>query len=360
MQTIYFIGAAISLLLTFALIPALRSLALRIKLVDLPNHRKVHESPVPVTGGISIFLSTTTVLWVLLPSLVAPSVYSYLFLASFLLLIMGVLDDRFDLNALLKLSIQLLLAHGVYQQGIRMETLHGFIGMHEIPQSFQYLLTILAISGFMNAFNLMDGIDGLAAGIALSGFALLATLAAINNQPAILLISTTLLGSLGAFIRFNLSKNKKIFMGDAGSLILGFLLAVLGIQLLQTANGNQYDGLTAFSVIAITLLPVLDALRVFLQRAMDGKSLVHGDKTHLHHLVLGLGLKHRYATLLILFTNAAMILIGFFTFKSAGITTASLAMVLVFLAFTGMLRFNQQLMRWKNEIRYMEQGFQTK
>lgn len=354
MNPIFIISPVAALLLTFALIPRLRALAKQIRLIDRPGQRKVHEAPVPVIGGISIFIATAASLLMVSPYVSGIGVYTPLFIASALLLIMGVLDDRFDLSPVLKLIAQLIMAHAVFFLDIRVESLGGFLGIHTLAPWVQYSLTILLVTGFINAFNLMDGIDGLAAGLATIGFALFALLAVLIGQYALALICTTILGSLTAFLRFNLSQKRKTFMGDAGSLFLGFVLVVAGIHLIQAAAATTYNATTLFVSIAIMLVPVLDALRVFGKRAAQGKSIMHGDKTHLHHLVLTLGLKHRQATLFILSMSGLVMAAGFVCFALSGITLAVICMLLAFFGMVSLLQFNNRLLHWKGRIRHME------
>lgn len=350
----YIISPVTAFLLTLLLIPVLRNVAVKIKLVDKPNQRKVHTNPVPLVGGIGIFIAGTLALGLALPFDADVWAFKNTYIAAAILLLMGVLDDRFDLSATLKLAIQLILAHFIYCQGIKIESLHGFLGLYELAPAMQYVLTVIVIAGAVNAFNLMDGIDGLAAGLAIAGFAVYAVLALRNGQPALALVALTCIGALLAFLRFNLSKSRKIFMGDAGSLTLGFVLVVIGIRLLQTAPGGTQAALTTLGVVAVLLVPVFDALRVFRRRMKSGKSPFSADKTHLHHLVLSTGLKHKTASLSIVGLIAGVIVIGYLCFQAKGLTIAVLAMLLVFFAITSVLRLHDNIGHWSARIKKME------
>lgn len=354
MQVYYIISPIAALLLTYILIPVFRKMAFRIQLVDNPNHRKVHQSSVPLVGGISIFISTTLSLWLVLPFELEVFNFKNVFMAAFILLLVGVIDDRFDLRASLKLGIQLILAHCVFEQGIRIESLYGLMGVFELSYWAQFILTIVVITGVVNAFNLMDGIDGLAAGIGLVSFMVFSVLSMITGQTAMALMFLTLIGSLLAFLRFNLSKNHKIFMGDAGSIVLGFILVVSSIRLLQSAHNSEYPSWVIFGVISVLFVPVMDALRVFRGRAKSGKSPFNADKTHLHHLVLSVGLQHNTTTIIILSIMAFIMAIGYFVFNLLGLTYSIVLMLFVFYFVTNALQFNNKLKHWKQRILVME------
>jgi UDP-GlcNAc:undecaprenyl-phosphate/decaprenyl-phosphate GlcNAc-1-phosphate transferase len=354
MNILFIISPVSAFLLATMLIPALREVAIKINLVDKPNLRKLHSRPVPLVGGLGIFVASSLALSLALPLEADVVVFKNAYIAAAILLLMGVVDDRFDLKASLKLAIQLLLAHYMYSQGIKIESLHGFWGVYALDPSMQYALTVVVIAGAVNAFNLMDGIDGLAAGLAIAGFVVFSLLAILNNQQGMALVFLTCIGALIAFLRFNLSKSQKIFMGDAGSLTLGFVLVVTGIKLLQTAQDTDRASLTTLGVVAVLLVPVFDALRVFRRRMKSGKSPFSADKTHLHHLVLSTGLKHRAASLSIVGLIAGVISFGYICFQVKGLTLAIVAMLLLFFAITSALQFNDKINDWKSRIKRME------
>ena len=352
MNTSYIISPIAAMLLTHILIFVFRKIALKINLVDKPNHRKVHNDAVPLIGGVSIFVATSLVLLMAIDSSIAQ--YKTIVVSSLILLIIGVIDDRFDLRAILKLGIQLMIAHFLFVQGIKIESFFGLFGIYELAPWFQYVLTISIITGVVNAFNLMDGIDGLAAGIAILGFIVLTILSIITDQQMMTLIFLTFIGSLLMFLKFNLSKDKKIFMGDAGSTFIGFVIVVSCLQLIQSAHNSQYLYTIILAVVAILSVPVLDALRVFIGRMKSGKSPFHADRTHLHHLVIGLGLKHIKATISIIIFSFAIVIVGCSFFSYIGFTLSVGAMFLLFYLVTKALTFNTKLNHWKTFIKEIE------
>ena len=356
MQILYIVSPISAFLLALLLLPVIRKVALRIDLVDKPNQRKVHQQPVPLVGGIGVFLASTLTLGLALSFETKPLTFINTYVAAAILLLMGVLDDRFDLKASLKLAIQFVLAHFIYSQGIKIESMHGLWGVYELAPWVQYTLTLTVIAGSINAFNLMDGIDGLAAGLAIAGFAVFSLLAMLTNEHGLVLVFLTCMGALLAFLRFNLSKHQKIFMGDAGSLTLGFVLVVAGIRLLQSAQTADQASLTALGVVAILLVPVFDALRVFRRRMKSGKSPFSADRTHLHHLILSAGLKHKTVALSIVGLIAGVISVGLICFQVKGLTLGVASMLAMVLVATSVLQFNHKINDWKNKIRQMEQS----
>lgn len=354
MMVLLIISFVSALLLTYIIIPVFRKIAFYIQLVDKPNHRKVHQIPIPLVGGVSIFISTTLVLLLALPLEMEILKFKNVFIATLILLLMGIIDDKFDLRASLKLGIQLILAHFIFEQGIKIESLHGFMGVYDLALWVQYILTIVVIAGVVNAFNLMDGIDGLAAGMAIIGFLVFIILSLLIGQTILTLVLITLTGALLAFLRFNLDKRQKVFMGDAGSLMLGFILVVSGISLLQNSQNFEHQPWVIIGVISVLIVPVFDAIRVFIRRAKSGKSPFSADKTHLHHLLLNIGIQHRPTTVIILLLMAFIILIGYLGFNIWGLTFSIICMLFVFYFVTSVLQFNNKLKQWKERILAME------
>lgn len=343
-----------SFLTALMLIPVLRKMAYYVQLVDKPNHRKLHQQAIPVMGGIAVFISVALVMQRTLQVEFATFTNSNLFMGGSILLLTGIIDDHQDISAILKLCIQLILAHFVFMEGIRIETLHGLFGIYAIPLWVQYVLTVMAITGVINAYNLMDGVDGLVGGLALIGLGIYTILSVMSNQYQLTLFFLAIMGSLVAFLGFNLSKTKKIFLGDAGSMVIGYVMVVSGIRLVQVAGDTDLNTYFVTSVVAVMLIPVFDTIRVFRKRIKEGKSPFRADKTHLHHLVLSLGLKHKMVTLFIVCFAAMLIVIGFCCYQMISLTFAVLIMYFVFYGITGLLSFHHNLLRWRANIQRME------
>lgn len=348
------LGLITTFLISYILIPIIRKMAIKINLVDKPNARKVHTNSVPLVGGIAIFISTSIALSLMLPFNMDFFSNMNIYFAVTTLLIVGVIDDKFDLRASLKLAIQLVLAHFIIIQGIKIESLQGLFGVYVMSDWMQYLLTLIVITGVVNAFNLMDGIDGLAAGLSILGFVIYTIIALLTNQYTLALIFISYIGGLLAFLKYNLSKNQKVFMGDAGSLIMGFILVVAGISMIQTAQNSSLISIVTLEVVSVLIIPVFDALRVFRKRIKSGKSPFSADKTHLHHLILSAGAKHKSATLSIIAIMALILIIGFVSYQLIGLTLSISLMLLLFYLITSMLQFHNHLNVWKNRIHKIE------
>lgn len=355
MLSTFILSPLLAFLFAIVVIELLRRLAFKIHMVDKPNLRKVHRVPIPLVGGVGVYLATTLSLGLVLPF--GPEILEFknTFLAASILLVMGVIDDRLDLNAKLKLVMQLILAHFVYEQGIKIESMYGLFGIYELSSWAQYLLTIFIIAGSVNAFNLMDGVDGLAAGLAFASFFVLACLAYVLGSDGVMTVMITFMAALLGFLRYNFSKRKKVFLGDAGSLMIGFILVVTGIRLIQAAAGTAYVSIAVVGVVSVLVIPVLDALRVFWKRMKAGNSPFAADKTHLHHLVLSLGKRHKMTSFSILLLMAGIVGIGYMIHLAFGLTAAILSMFVLFSSTVSLLGFQINLLKWKMRIREMEQ-----
>jgi UDP-GlcNAc:undecaprenyl-phosphate GlcNAc-1-phosphate transferase len=267
--------------------------------VDLPGKRKVHSSPIPTMGGAAIVagMMISLLLWFSFSG----DTSELCFLVSILMLAaLGVMDDLKDLQARYKFMIQIALAAMIALSGIRITSFGGLFGINELSISAQYSFTILVIVGITNAFNLIDGIDGLAGGLAFMSLVTLGIFLALSNDKNTSLIAFSLAGAILAFLYFNLHP-AKIFMGDTGSLVIGFVIAVLCIRVIQVnmyATNPVLHHVPLFA-LGMVLIPVFDTIRVFGTRIWKGGSPFVADKTHIHHLLTNAGFSHGFTTRLI-------------------------------------------------------------
>ncbi len=356
METVYLITPLVGFVFVLLFIPALRLIAIRINLVDKPNARKVHTTPVPLVGGMGVFFAAMIALLLAVSSWDVLSEFKNMLLGSFILLVMGVIDDKVDLRATLKLVVQLLLAHFVYAQGIKIDSLYGIMGINELPEMVSYVLTIVVITGVVNAFNLMDGIDGLIAGLAIASFLAYSVLAILIDNSGLAIIFLAFAGALVGFLRYNLSKTKKVFMGDAGSLALGYIVVVSAIIILQSGKDTGSMGILIPGVVGILMLPVFDSLRVYRRRIKSGKSPFQADKTHFHHLVLQLGLKHKWASAFIVLIVILIFAVGMLSNSALGITLTLVTLLLMFIIISSILQHNSNMNAWRDKIQAMEKG----
>lgn len=322
-------------IVTLLSIPPLISLINRYRLYDIPDARKLHKSPVPTMGGIAIVagLGISVLLW--LPLQAEPAQIAFFFSVLGLLLI-GVMDDLKDLSAKYKFAVQLSIAALIALSGIRITSFNGLFGIETLPLFSQYFFTILAIAGITNAFNLVDGIDGLAGGLAFMSLITLGLFLTLSGDPNTALIAFALAGGVLAFLYFNFNP-ARIFMGDTGSLVLGFTISVLCVRLLQvnTFAINPVLPNAPVFVLGIVMVPVFDTLRVFTLRTWNGSSPFQADRTHIHHLLTNNGFNHVFAVRVICFIHA-LVLIEVFVLRNVR-QEFTLALLTVFMILASLI-----------------------
>lgn len=266
---------------------------------DMPGDRKLHSSPIPTMGGITIIIGLATALLLWFP-FTTDMKWISIFFSIAILGALGVIDDLKDISARYKFVIQFALAAMIAVSGIRITSFEGLFGINQLPVPDQYAFTIIVIVGITNAFNLIDGIDGLAAGLGFMSLMILGIFLYLSNDPQSSFIAFALAGAVLAFLFFNINP-AKIFMGDTGSLLMGFIIAILCTRLIQvnTEVENPVINHAPVFALGIVFIPVFDTIRVFLLRIWNGKSPFVADKTHIHHLLTNSGATHSFATKMI-------------------------------------------------------------
>lgn len=292
--------------------PILIKLINRYNLYDVPDLRKEHTAPIPTMGGIAVCfgMGVACLLWYPFSGNFQNITF---FLSVTILFVVGILDDLKDMPAKYKFVLQIAVASMIAFSGIRITNFNGLLGLHEIPITAQYTLTVIAITGITNAFNLIDGIDGLAGGLGFMSLIILGLFLHLSGDITLALIAFALAGGLLGFLYYNFNP-ARIFMGDTGSLVLGFVISVLCIRLMQTNIDHHSSFLPHSPVFAfgIVLIPVFDTIRVFSLRIWSGKSPFHPDKTHIHHLLTNNGWSHGFASKLICGTHACILVLAYF------------------------------------------------
>ncbi len=346
----------LSLLLTLLCTPIIKRMAIKINLVDKPNLRKIHTNNVPLIGGVSIVFSVLMVMLISRNSLSFFREYLSIFSAAFVVLIVGIIDDKNDIKPKYKLVIQLLLSFLIALSGIRIFSFYGLFGIYEIAIWLQYLLTIIVITGVVNAFNLIDGVDGLLGALSLLGFTMFLLASIYYNDYYLGLLSVVFIGAIIGFLKFNLSR-EKIFMGDSGSLFLGFILVTLGIQLMgkQVISQEYNYGYVFLILVAFFSIPVLDSLRVYMGRIKRGNSPFLADKSHLHHLLLGAGLTHKKIALTVIILALTFFFLGFGLISSCSTTLIILLIMILFWIVIRLLLIINNLQKWIQIIKKLEQ-----
>ena len=299
MNSVLFFSFMTSLLICMAMIPPLRLLAGRFHIMDQPGERKVHQFPVPRVGGIAFGIGAiASILWWGPKDGTALSVL----LGGLIILVFGAWDDRANLGYRIKLLGQLLAALAVIIiGGIRFESI-PFLLNAELPMWIGIPVTALFLVAVSNAVNLSDGLDGLAGGLSFLTLCGIAYLAYLSNDSTVLLLTFPFLGGLLGFLRYN-TYPARIFMGDGGSQLLGFIMGVLAILLTSSTRGPFSPVLSLF----LLGLPFLDTLGVAAQRLAEGRSPFLGDRTHVHHKLMTAGLSHYEAVTAIYALQAGMV-----------------------------------------------------
>ncbi len=298
------LAALIALSITTACMPVLQRWALRVGLTDRPGPRKVHSAPVPRVGGIAMAAG------ILVPSLVSVPLQAPMaaFLAGVLVLLaFGVWDDRCDLDYRVKFIGQFLavaLVIGVGHVRIAELTLDHAV---ELSQPVSVLLTLGFLVGVTNAMNLADGLDGLAGGLALLCLCAIAVFGAICGNRPVMAVALIESGAILGFLRFN-THPARVFMGDAGSQVLGFSIGVLSVL----ATQGECSALSAALPLLLLGLPILDTVAVMLRRMLAGRSPFASDRSHLHHRLLDLGFAHHEAVVLIYCVQLGLFLLAYF------------------------------------------------
>ena len=284
-------------------------------LTATPNERSSHNKKTPNLGGLGISFGAFLISAFFGSLMLDAEMVNILLSIAVSLIILfyaGIKDDLIGLSAKVKLLVEVISASTfIYLTDIRVDSFYGLFGINELPAISSYIFTIFVFIVIINAFNLTDGIDGLAASIAIIIFSCL-LFYFINIKSILAVISiSSMLGSILAFLRFNISKGKlKMFMGNVGSLVIGFVLAVFTTMVLSTEFSNIYFiSNKPVYILALFAFPFLDTIRVIILRVISGKSPFLADKNHFHHKFLEVGFSHIKSTVFII--TYCLIIISF-------------------------------------------------
>lgn len=333
MAVFYLVIFAISLTLAFVLTRYVRNTAIAHGWLAAPSFdRHVHKSPLPRLGGVAIFaaflcsiaLCPVLNLWShdpqagfsfqLLPPIIVPSLLVFL---------LGLYDDVRGAGPYLKFGIQALAATMLFFGGLRISDLPVVFGAHKFPWFVGLLLTILWVLAITNAFNLIDGLDGLAAGSAVFSTLVVFVVALLSNSSLVALLTIALAGAILGFLRFNFNP-ATIFLGDCGSLFIGFLLSALAL-----AGAQKAPTIVAVAIPVVSFgLPILETALSVLRRIISGRPVFTADREHIHHKLLQRGLSHRQVVILLYGVSALFGLLSLFLWRPTG---SSLGLVLAVL-----------------------------
>lgn len=308
-------------------VPSIISVAHTKSLLDRPNHRTIHRSLTPRLGGLAIFagfMSALTIFGTLSQGV------QQLLAGCLIIFFLGVKDDLVSVSALKKFFVQILAGGIVMVIGkVKITSFQGILGIYELEPEISFVFTFLVIIGITNAINLLDGMDGLAGTVILVVSLVFGSYFYYYNNVYSYAAFALAGGSLG-FLKFNIHK-ARIFMGDTGSLVSGFILSVLAIEFVEMKIVDSAPALA----VGILILPIFDTLRVFSIRVFNGKWPFHPDRNHLHHKLLALGLSQLTALAIMITTN--LLVISFmFIFSSLG-NFQLLLITLIFAVFISLL-----------------------
>ena len=326
-----FFALVTSFLITYVAIPKVIFFAQQFRLTDVAGQRAAHEGSTPIFGGIAIFsgIIFSLLFWAELGNI-------QFLLASFLIVFfVGVIDDLLNLSPLKKLIGQVIAVLIIIYLGeIQIDSMHGVLGIYDLPDIIGTLFTIFVVIVITNGFNLIDGVDGLAGGVGVIAASCFGFVAVMMGQKDLAIISFSLSGSLLAFLRYNFNP-AKIFMGDTGSLVVGMILSVLAINTIKfglITEDFKLPNKGPLMAIVFLAIPLFDSLRVFIVRASKGVGPLSPGRDHIHHALLDLGFGHK-RTALILYCISVLLIFGsyFLLELNVNLSIAILALVSYFL-----------------------------
>ena len=330
--------SSLSFCITLIAIPAIIRVANEKGLYDMPDARKLHTRAIASLGGVGIFMGVLLSMLLTVSNQQHPE-FQYFYAAATIIFFLGIKDDILILSPFKKFLVQLATAGIlIHLGGLRIDSMHGLLGITTLPYYVSLALTYATIVVVMNAFNLIDGVDGLAGSLGLMTMSIFGAYFAYVGLTPYALLAFAMAGSLVAFLYFNFNP-AKIFMGDSGSLLLGMLNAILVIKFIQVA-ANPIDVLPAGSSvalgIAILMVPLADTLRVFSIRVYQGRSPFSPDRNHIHHLLLDRGLNPKQVTATCLTLNFFFIVVAY-SGRAFGSATLILFMTALSVLFLSLL-----------------------
>lgn len=339
MIALFLVGCfLISLLLGMVMIPNILLISYRKRLFDLPDSRKVHTTPIPRLGGLS-FLPAIVITFALMMGLryqfgfpienlpMPRTLYEFLFwiVGAMSLYLVGVQDDLISVGYRWKFLVQLIATLLLVFCGDWIHSLGGLFGVYDLPAWLGIPLTTILIVYIINAINLIDGVDGLASGLSCISLAILAYMHILVQQYIYAFLALATLGILIPFWCYNVFGNEfrghKLFMGDTGSLTLGYILSFLIIHLSSVQlDGEKHTNPTLIMAVTTLLVPLFDVVRVVMHRLRNGKNPFLPDKNHFHHKLIHTGMRIRWVMITILITSLFFIVLNMLLLPYCNVT----------------------------------------
>ena len=336
---IYLLGIFLAnLITTFLLIPRIRNTTLKLGYIDTPDARSSHQNTVPTFGGIAFYISLILTLFMLQKEYDNAIIITLLVSIS-ILFFTGFKDDLRNSSPKAKLfgqllAVSLLMLHSEFY----ISSLHGLFGIYEMPPIIGVPFSVFLFISIINAYNLIDGIDGLASMVGIVAAFSFGVLFYHLDLYFYTGICVAIISMLFAYLRFNFSTKKKIFMGDTGSLTIGFVLGILGMRLMtldfETVSliGIPRSGIPLL-FLTILIVPTFDVSRVIFIRLIKKMSISSPDRNHIHHILIDAGLTHKKASLLLGFVNIFLVGMMYFSIKLIGLYTSISFLALILLLF---------------------------
>ncbi len=333
MTVVFFAIFFLSLFFSFILTRYVRDVSSRHGWVAVPSHeRHLHAGPLPRLGGVAIFIAFS------LSMLAADLLVSYLprmhsvfplktlltiLVPASIVFLLGVYDDLYTVGPYVKFAVQSLAATMLFMGGLRILNIPVLFGEHQLPWFVGLPITILWVLAITNAFNLIDGLDGLAAGSALFSTLVAFAVALLNGYSLVTVMTIALAGAILGFLRYNFNP-ATIFLGDSGSLFIGFLLSALAL-----AGAQKAPTIVAVAIPVVSFgLPILETSLSILRRLISGRPVFTADREHIHHKLLQHGLTHRQVVIVLYGVSAVFALLSLFLLWPTG---SSLGLVLAVL-----------------------------
>ena len=265
------------------------------------NNRSSHQHPTAAFGGVAIFIVVMITLLLTIGSGFDNAI-GFTLASCFILFLTGLKDDLIGTSPRTKFLVQLLAAFlFVVNPDFALGHLSGFLGIELMNPNWTYLIGMLFIVSLVNAFNLIDGIDGLAGLVAIVSFSVFGVYFYLNDYYGYTIFCVTLIGALSSFLTFNFAEpGKKMFMGDTGALVVGFLLAIFALRILELqplkASVGFFPTNAPLFIFSVLVIPILDTSRVIVIRLWRGQKPWYADRSHMHHVLLDLGYTHKQAS----------------------------------------------------------------
>ena len=306
----YILPFVVAAMAVFVVHPSLVKIAHMKSIVDNPDARKLNKVPVPVLGGVAVFFGIMFSLSIAGYYIEGMNIQFELIIAMMIMLYTGVGDDILQFSPRLRFALQIfVVCLMMFLCGIYIDDFHGLWGVGELPWYVAVALTIFSCVGIINSINLIDGVDGLCSGYGVFASMMFAVCFMLMGDVSYAVLAFAVAGAIFPFMLHNMFGEKyKMFLGDGGSLVLGFICSLYVMRIIQSGD-DVVSGSTISFTLAVLSIPVFDTVRVMVARIINHRSPFSPDKTHLHHMFISLGYSHVITAINIIMLNGAIVLI---------------------------------------------------